>query len=100
MAERVSVQELRAGEWLFRAGDSGDRLYVVRSGRLDVVAEDEDRVLRRAGRGEIVRERALLTGSPRPAPVRAPPPCALLSVGRRGPQGLPRRDRQSALGPG
>jgi len=59
LAERVSVQELRAGDWLFRAGDPGDRLYVVRSGRLDVVAEDVDRVLRRVGRGEIVGELAL-----------------------------------------
>jgi NTE family protein len=98
LAECVSIQELRAGDWLFRAGDPGDRLYVVRSGRLDVVAEDEDRVLRRVGRGEIVGELALLTGSPRSASVRAHRDCELLSVGREDFEDLLRRDGEFAMG--
>jgi NTE family protein len=98
LAERVSIQELRAGDWLFRAGDPGDRLYVVRSGRLDVVAEGEDRVLRRVGRGEIVGELALLTGSPRSASVRAHRDCELLSVGREDFEDLLRRDGEFAMG--
>ena len=98
LAERVSIQELRAGDWLFRAGDPGDRLYVVRSGRLDVVAEDEDRVLRRVGRGELVGELALLTGSPRSASVRAHRDCELLSVGREDFEDLLRRDGEFAMG--
>jgi NTE family protein len=98
LTERVSVVVLRAGEWLFREGDPGDRLYVVRSGRLDVVDKDEDRVLRRVGRGEIVGELALLTGTPRSASVCAHRDCELLSVGREDFEDLLRRDAEFAMG--
>src|SRR5919107_961871 len=52
-ADPVSV---RAGEWLFRQGDLGDSLYVVLTGRLEVVIEDPDgveapKVIRILGRG-------------------------------------------------
>jgi predicted acylesterase/phospholipase RssA len=98
LAERVSTHSLRAGEWLFRAGEPGDRLYVVRSGRLDVIAEDDDRVLRRVGRGEMLGELALLTGSPRSASVRAHRDSELLSVAREDFEELLRRDHDFALG--
>jgi len=29
LAERLTVHSIPAGEWLFRAGEPGDRLYVV-----------------------------------------------------------------------
>lgn len=74
---------LRAGEWLFRAGDPGDSLYVVGSGRLVALAPEEpSQVLREIGRGETIGELALLTGSPRSASVRARRDSRLLRVDR------------------
>lgn len=72
---------LEAGEWLFREGDAGDSLYVVRSGRLEVVVEEPRPVVVRAlTRGAVVGELALLTREPRSASVRARRDCELLRV--------------------
>jgi len=61
--------ELPAGEWLFREGDPADAMYVVRTGRLEIVVDG--RVVRRIGRGEVIGELALLTAGRRSAGVRA-----------------------------
>jgi NTE family protein len=66
LARPVSVP---AGTVLFERGDPGDALYVVRSGRLEALIDDE--VVREAGRGEVLGELALLTGCARTATVRA-----------------------------
>ena len=72
-----------AGEWLFREGDAGDSLYVIASGRLEVVAETpEPTVLWRLGRGDAVGELGVLTGAPRPASVLAKRDSDLLRVSR------------------
>jgi predicted acylesterase/phospholipase RssA/CRP-like cAMP-binding protein len=74
---------LRAGEWLCHKGDSGDSLFVVRSGRLEVFADDaEPTPLRLLLRGSVVGELALLTGAPRSASVRARRDSTLLEVSR------------------
>ena len=70
VAERAGTLRLPAGEWLFREGDPGDAMYVVRAGRLEVVAAN-DSVLRELGRGDAVGELAIVTGTPRSASVRA-----------------------------
>jgi NTE family protein len=98
LSERAAERSLRAGEWLFRAGEPGDRLYVVQSGRLDVVAEDENLVLRRVGRGEVLGELALLTGAPRSASVRAHRDSELLVVEREDFEVLLRGDDEFAMG--
>ena len=56
---------LPAQEWLFREGEPGDRLYLVRAGRLRVVSEQDGtaRVLRLLGPGAVlVEERPALAG--------------------------------------
>jgi NTE family protein len=80
-AQPVSV---RAREWLFRQGDPGDSLYVVLTGRLEIVIESptETKVIRVLGRGDSVGELALLTESPRSASVRARRDSELLLVTR------------------
>jgi predicted acylesterase/phospholipase RssA/CRP-like cAMP-binding protein len=98
LAERLTVHAVRAGEWLFRAGEPGDCLFVVRSGRLDVIGEGDEGVLRRIGRGEIVGELALLTGSPRSASVRAHRDSELLAVARADFEDLLRHDDDFAMG--
>jgi CRP/FNR family cyclic AMP-dependent transcriptional regulator len=64
---------LRAGEWLFRQGDPGDALYIVRSGRLELVARnvDSDVVVRLRGPGAVIGELALLDGGQRATSARA-----------------------------
>ena len=61
--------EVEAGSLLFRQGDPTDGLYVLRSGRLEVVQGDV--VLTELARGAVVGELGLLTGQPRSASVRA-----------------------------
>ncbi|MCV7146217.1 MFS transporter [Mycobacterium riyadhense] len=61
--------ELEAGSYLFRAGEPADALYVVRSGRLQVLRDDV--VVTELGRGEVVGELGLLIAAPRSASVRA-----------------------------
>ena len=67
-----------AGDWLFRQGEPAEAMYVVQTGRLEVVAEGT--VIRELGHGAILGELALLTGAPRSASVRARRDTTLLSV--------------------
>jgi NTE family protein len=83
VAERATPVRLEAGEWLFREGDQGDALYVIRAGKLEVVADSAGgRVLRTLGRGAAFGELALLTGSPRSASVRAARTTDLVAIAR------------------
>jgi CRP-like cAMP-binding protein len=70
------LQEFGPGQTLFAQGDEGDRLFVVQSGVLEVVAAPSDgtepTVVAYLGTGEVIGELALLTGSPRSATVRSP----------------------------
>ena len=63
-AEQV---ELQAGSYLFQAGEPSDSLYVVRSGRLQVLQNDF--VLRELGRGDVVGELGFLIDAPRSASI-------------------------------
>jgi CRP-like cAMP-binding protein len=72
------------GDVVFRQGDQGDRLYVVKSGVLEVVAAPADglepAVIAYLGPGEVIGELALLTGSPRSATVRSPERAEVFAV--------------------
>ncbi|HET7293893.1 MAG TPA: cyclic nucleotide-binding domain-containing protein [Vicinamibacteria bacterium] len=65
-----------SGALVFRQGDQGDRLYIVKSGALEVLAAQADGAdpvpVAYLGAGEVLGELALLTGSPRSATVRCP----------------------------
>lgn len=63
-----------SGEYLVRQGDPADCMYLVLSGRLQVLAEDDDgveRLVTEATRGETVGEMSMITGAVRSATVRA-----------------------------
>ncbi len=62
-------RHLEAGEWLFAEGDPADALFVVRTGRLEVVVGGA--VVRELGPGAVVGELALLADETRSAAVRA-----------------------------
>lgn len=70
------LAEYGPGEVVFRQGDTGDRLYIVKSGVLEIVttpADGSEAVpVAYLGTGEVLGELALLTGSPRSATVRSP----------------------------
>ncbi|RFZ40348.1 Multidrug resistance protein stp [Mycobacterium marinum] len=70
--------ELQAGSYLFRAGDVSDSLYVVRSGRLQVI--DEHGLVAELGRGQLVGEVGVLRDAPRSASVLAVRDSSLLRV--------------------
>jgi EmrB/QacA subfamily drug resistance transporter len=84
IAHRAESVHVEAGGWLFRQGDAADGVYVVVSGRLDVVLEEEGsaQLLRVLGPDSVVGELALLADSERSASIRARRDSALLRLTR------------------
>lgn len=77
------IEAFGAGHVVFRQGDAGDRLYIVKSGVLEVLAarDGADPVpIAYLGEGEVLGELALLTGSPRSATARAPERAEVLTL--------------------
>jgi NTE family protein len=98
IADHARWVNLTAGEWLFRQGEAGDSLYVVRTGRLEVVLEHpETAAVRQLGRCAVVGELALLTASPRSASVRAVRDTELLCLGREDFAALLRSEPEFAV---
>src|SRR5580700_728999 len=62
-------REYRAGDVLFMEGDTGEEMYVIQSGSVQVSKRigDEERPLATLGRGEFLGEMAILNGKPRTA---------------------------------
>ena len=83
IAERSTWTRVAAGEWVMRQDEPGDSLFVVGSGRLEILLErPRMEVVRVLTRGSVVGELALLTGSPRSASVRARRDSELLRLDR------------------
>jgi CRP-like cAMP-binding protein len=78
------LQEYGPGQVVFGQGDEGDRLYIVKSGALEVLASPADAAdpipVAYLGPGEVLGELALLTGSPRSASARVPERAELFTV--------------------
>lgn len=74
---------LRAGDWLFREGENASSAFIVRSGRVEILADgDRPEVIRIVKRGAVIGELALLVGGARSASARALRYSELLEVGR------------------
>src|ERR1041384_4516933 len=62
------VEDYGPGAIVFRQGDQGNRLYIVKSGVLEILAAPTDSAdpvpVAYLGAGEVLGELALLTGSP------------------------------------
>lgn len=76
------LQDYAPGAWIFRSGDSGDSMFVIEEGEVELVKEfgGESRVLARLGPGDFFGEMAVLDGRPRSAAARAATRSRLLPV--------------------
>lgn len=85
IADLVAPREVKAGEFLFREGDTGDKFYIVYDGAVEILKErplgDHERLAVKRG-GEAFGEMSLLNEAPRSASVRAVEDTQLLSVAR------------------
>ncbi len=87
LALELEPRRCSAGEVLIEAGDTGDRLYLVLHGSLEVlVAGEEGEMLavREVGPGDIVGEVSLFIGGERSATVHARSDCRLATLSRGG----------------
>jgi len=78
------VEDYGPGAIVFRQGDQGNRLYIVKSGVLEILAAPTDSAdpvpVAYLGAGEVLGELALLTGSPRTATARSPERAELFTL--------------------
>ena len=83
IADLVNPREVKAGEFLFREGDPGDKFYIVFDGAVEILKErplgDHERLAVKRS-GEAFGEMSLLNDAPRSASVRAVEETQLLSV--------------------
>jgi len=80
---QIEWVHLRRGEALFRQGEVGDSLYMVISGRLRAVIEDDkgnEHVISEIFQGESIGEMALFTGEERGASIYALRDCDLVKL--------------------
>jgi CRP/FNR family transcriptional regulator, cyclic AMP receptor protein len=100
------LTRLSEGEWsfadgayLFREGESGTEMFVIKEGQVEVTkqAGDQEIHLATLGRGDFLGEMALLEGMPRDANARAVGPTRVLAIGQGGLLMRIRRDPTFAL---
>jgi putative peptide zinc metalloprotease protein len=85
LAARLKPRSEPAGATIVRQGEYGEECYLLRSGQVEVVMEEEGgegRDLATLEAGSVFGEAALLTDAPRNATVRALEPCELLALQR------------------
>jgi CRP-like cAMP-binding protein len=85
LGARLERREIPAEDAIIRRGEPGEECYLLRGGRVEVLAggaQGEERNLATLGPGSIFGEAALLTDEPRSATVRAIEPCTLLALRR------------------
>jgi CRP/FNR family cyclic AMP-dependent transcriptional regulator len=75
------ILNIARGNFLFREGESGDKMYVLLEGNAEILVGDL--VVEAAGPGALVGEMALIDTGPRTASVVARTPCRLAQIDRR-----------------
>ena len=78
-------KEYKAGEVIFRQGDTGNCMFVIQDGEVEVIAEanGEEYLLRTMGPNDFFGEMALFEKETRTATVRATKPTRLLSIDKK-----------------
>jgi putative ABC transport system ATP-binding protein len=71
VADKMMVEEAEAGEVVIRQGDPGELFYLIRSGKVDVVVQQDgvSRQVAELGEGQYFGEAALLRDEPRNATI-------------------------------
>jgi CRP/FNR family cyclic AMP-dependent transcriptional regulator len=85
LASAVGERELASGDILFRAGEPGDALFIIRSGAIELYATDttgQKIVFHTAKNGEYFGELSLLDSGARTATAQAVEPTELFTVDR------------------
>ena len=85
LAEFIDIRRLDAGETLFKTGEPGESLYIVRDGEVELFIRDtagQKILLAIAGNGEVFGELALLDRGPRTATAMALADTELLELDR------------------
>jgi len=75
---QIDLQEIPAGQALFRKGDKGNFMYVLMSGTADIIVHD--RVMETAEAGTLVGEMAIIDDNTRSATVVAKTDCKFLPI--------------------
>ena len=84
VADKMSLERHPAGATIIRQGDPGDKFYLIREGKAEVIVADAkgQRQVATLGVGDFFGEAALLTGEPRNATVRAVEDLELYVLGK------------------
>ncbi len=99
LAEELRPVHVPAGEWIVREGEAADSMFIIRSGRVEVIDEGPPEVLiRTLRRGDVLGELALLRQSTRSASVRARRDTDLLELSRAAFEALIQHAPSFALG--
>ena len=78
-------KEYKAGEVIFRQGDTGNCMFVIQDGEVEAVAESDGREfrLRTMGPNEFFGEMALFEKETRTATIRTTKPTRILSIDKK-----------------
>jgi NTE family protein len=99
VASQVSEVHVPAGEWILREGEAADSVFIVRSGRVQIVDEGPPEALIRVlRRGDVLGELALLHEGTRSVSARAGRDSDLLELGRAPFEALIQQAPSFALG--
>jgi CRP/FNR family transcriptional regulator, cyclic AMP receptor protein len=79
--QETDALQLAPGDFLFREGEKGDKMYVLLEGEVDIFLGDF--VLETAGPGSLIGEMALIDDSLRTANAVAKTPAKLAQIDRR-----------------
>ena len=102
IANTMHKVSFNAGDVVFKKGDPGDALFLIREGEVEILApapggEDTEDVVAVLGPGELFGEMALVEREPRSATVRAKSDAKLWRIKRDYFEDLMKQDHEMAL---
>ncbi len=79
IAANLRLDRFATGDYVLRKGEPGRNLFIILSGRVDVLSDDR-LVMAAIGKGEVFGEMSVLSGSPVGAAIRVAAPTNLLRI--------------------
>lgn len=80
LRSQVSTRLFNRGDTIVKQGEQGDELFLIRQGKVEVLAPDQRQVAAQMGPGDVFGEVALMLGLPRNATVRAGAYCEVFCL--------------------